>query len=344
LKGTGKMNICIIGGSGFIGGYLIDILRNHHNILNIDKVKSYSHPDIAFQECDIRDYQKLKQCIPSGTDFIVLLAAEHRDDVSPTSLYYDVNVEGTQNVLRVMNDKQIVNILFTSSVAVYGLNKIQPDESSPTDPFNYYGKSKLEAEKVLKKWHESAPHAKTLIIIRPTVVFGPGNRGNVYNLLSQISSGKFMMIGNGNNRKSMAYVENIAAFISHSINSNLQKFHLFNYIDKPDLSTKQLIEQAELATGKKILPVRIPYWIGYSTAKLFDIVLGLFKKKNPISAVRVKKFCATTQFESTTIQATGFVAPVTLQKGLEITIRSIIDENNNPLQKKMEATVADADA
>jgi nucleoside-diphosphate-sugar epimerase len=323
------MNICIIGGSGFIGGYLIEILKNHHNIINIDKVKSRGHEGVEYKGCDIRDYEKLKQCIPSDTDYIILLAAEHRDDVSPTSLYYDVNVEGTHNVLKVMTEKQIENILFTSSVSVYGLNKNRPDEFSTTDPFNHYGKSKLEAENVLRRWFDNDQNGKSLIIIRPTVIFGPGNRGNVYNLLSQISSGKFMMVGKGNNKKSMAYVENIAGFINHCINSNLRKYHLFNYIDKPDLSTKELVTHAELAIGKKILPIKIPYWAGYATAKVLDVVLGLLKKKNPISAVRVKKFCATTQFDSATIQATGFKAPIALEKGLEITIKSIQAEKTN---------------
>ena len=337
------MNICIIGGSGFIGGYLIELLKERHTLLNVDKVKSLRHKELSFAQCDITDYKKLQQSIPSEVDLIVLLAAEHRDDVTPTSKYYDVNVAGTQNVLRVMAEKGIHKIIFTSSVAVYGLNKQEPDEFSPTDPFNHYGKSKLDAENVLRTWYDNDQIGKSLIITRPTVIFGPGNRGNVYNLLSQISSGKFMMIGNGNNRKSMAYVENIAGFIAHCIDSNLNKFHLFNYIDKPDLSTKELVTQAEMAIGKKIIPLRIPYWIGYSTAKFLDIVLGLAKKKNPISAVRVKKFCATTQFESATIQATGFKAPFTLQKGLEITIKSIIGEKNKPVQNQRLPVIVDAD-
>jgi len=324
------MNICIIGGSGFIGRYVIDLLKEHHYILNIDKVESVAHKDIPYIECDIRNYEKLKASIPVETDCIILLAAEHKDDVTPTSLYFDVNVEGTRNVSKVMTQKDIKNIIFTSSVAVYGLNKQKPSELSPTDPFNEYGKSKLEAENVLKTWYDDDQNTRSLTIIRPTVIFGPGNRGNVYNLLSQISSGKFMMIGNGNNRKSMAYVENMAGFIVHCINSSLKNFHLFNYIDKPDLSTRELVTQSEIAIGKKILPVKIPYWFGYSTATLLDFLLNFIGKKNPISAVRVKKFCATTQFESVTIQSTGFQPPFTLQKGLEITIKSIMSDNSAP--------------
>jgi nucleoside-diphosphate-sugar epimerase len=338
------MNICIIGGSGFLGRHLINLLCEYHDVLNIDRVKSNTHNKVSFVQCDITDYPRLKKLIPAGIDFIILLAAEHRDDVTPTSKYYEVNVEGTENVLKVMTEKNIYNIIFTSSVAVYGLNKHNPNEFSPTDPFNHYGKSKLEAENVLRRWFDNDQNGKSLIIIRPTVIFGPGNRGNVYNLLSQISSGNFMMIGNGDNRKSMAYVENVACFIAHCIDSNLKKFHLFNYIDKPDLSTRELVSHAELAIGKKILPIKIPYWIGYSTAKLFDIAFALLNKKNPISAVRVKKFCATTQFESTTIQPTGFKPPFTLEKGLEITIKSIIGEKNRSPHLKLKASFANADA
>jgi len=71
----------------------------------------------------------------SETAVVVLLAAEHRDDVSPISLYYDVNVQGAKNVLNAMDKNSIKSIVFTSSVAVYGLNKSNPDETHPADPY-----------------------------------------------------------------------------------------------------------------------------------------------------------------------------------------------------------------
>jgi nucleoside-diphosphate-sugar epimerase len=149
------MNICIVGGSGFIGGHLTNLLWQHHNLLNIDTVKSATHSHVSFVECDITDYPKFKKHVPDDIDCVILLAAEHKDDVTPTSRYYEVNVEGTENVLKVMTEKNIHNIIFTSSVAVYGLNKHNPNEFSPTDPFNHYGKSKLEAENVLRRWFDN---------------------------------------------------------------------------------------------------------------------------------------------------------------------------------------------
>ncbi|MEW3498731.1 NAD-dependent epimerase/dehydratase family protein, partial [Pseudomonas aeruginosa] len=85
------------------------------------KQQSHFYPQIT-QIGDVRDQQVLEQAL-SGYDTVVLLAAEQRDDVSPTSLYYDVNVQGTRNVLAAMEKNDVKNIIFTSSVAVYGLNK-----------------------------------------------------------------------------------------------------------------------------------------------------------------------------------------------------------------------------
>ncbi len=319
------MNVCIIGGSGFIGSHLINTIASHHSVTNIDKqLPAFDIICVTSKMADVRDYESIKAAIPDNTDYVILLAAEHRDDVSPVSLYYDVNVEGAHNVLKVMAEKNIEHIIFTSSVSVYGLNKKDPDELSEIDPFNHYGKSKFEAEKVLRRWFDNDRNGKSLTIIRPTVTFGPGNKGNVYNLLKQISSRKFVMVGNGQNKKSMAYVENVAGFISHCIDKKHKGYHVFNYIDKPDLSTKQLVKLAEAALGEKIIPIKIPYLIGYGGGLFLDIISKFTKQKFSISAVRVKKFCATTQFSSVTIQNTNYTPKKTLAEGLEITIKNIV--------------------
>ena len=322
------MNVCVIGGSGFIGSHLINSIASQHNVTNIDKqISTIANPIVKQIQADVRDYEALKAIFPEEIDFVILLAAEHRDDVSPISLYYDVNVEGTHNVLKVMAEKDVHHIIFTSSVSVYGLNKNNPDELSGTDPFNHYGKSKLQAEEVLRRWFDNDRNGKSLIIIRPTVTFGPGNKGNVYNLLKQISGGNFIMVGRGKNKKSMAYVENVAGFIIHCLEKRFKGYHLYNYIDKPDLATKELVHHAEAALGKKIIPIKIPYFIGYTGGLALDMISKITHKKFSISAVRVKKFCATTQFSSVTIQTTHYQPKKTLAEGLEITIKSIVNNS-----------------
>ena len=309
------MKTLIIGGSGFVGSFLMREL-SEHEINNLDKRSSPFFNNLT-SKGDIRFLDEI--VIPKDTESIVLLAAEHRDDVFPTSLYYDVNVEGTKNVLNAMDKFGIKNLVFTSSVAIYGLNKINPDENHLQDPFNHYGKSKWEAELVIKEWFEKDPINKSVTILRPTVIFGERNRGNVYNLLKQISSGKFMMIGKGENKKSMAYVRNIVALIKDRLEKKETGYHVFNYADKPDFSMNELTKHIEKKMDIILSKQNIPYWLGMIGGYGFDLLSIISRKKLSISSVRVKKFCATTQFNSNKVKEV-FKPPFSLKEGLDNTL------------------------
>lgn len=311
-------NITLIGGSGFVGTRLIELLKDEYQIRNIDKRESHFHNDITVTG-DVRDQTSVSRHL-AGADLVVLLAAEHRDDVSPVSLYYNVNVGGMRNVLEAMETNGVKRIVFTSSVAVYGLNKKSPDEDHPADPFNHYGKSKWQAEQVLRQWYETHPDWN-INILRPTVIFGERNRGNVYNLLKQISGGKFLMVGKGKNKKSMAYVGNIVSFIRFLIEQKPTGYNVYNYVDKPDFDMNELVSHVGNVLGKPIPSTHLPYWLGMCGGYGFDLLARLTGKKLSVSSVRVKKFCATTRFDAAKAHASGFKAPYTLEEGLERTLR-----------------------
>ncbi len=321
------MKTLIIGGSGFVGSRLISNI-NKSDFYNLDKNPSPFHDDITIHG-DIRNKNQIK--IPKETASVVLLAAEHRDDVSPTSLYYDVNVQGTKNILEAMDNLGIKNLIFTSSVAIYGLNKTNPNENHIQDPFNHYGKSKWKAELAIQEWYKNDPKNKSVTILRPTVIFGERNRGNVYNLLKQISSGKFIMIGKGVNKKSMAYVGNIVALIKYQLETTKEGYHVFNYADKPDYSMNELTQLIEEKMNIKIPRLKIPYWFGMLGGYGFDLISILSNKKFTLSSVRIKKFCATTQFNASKIH-NNFNAPYTLREGLDKTLEhEFINEKDDEI-------------
>ncbi|HDG1667395.1 TPA: NAD-dependent epimerase/dehydratase family protein [Kluyvera ascorbata] len=311
--------VCFVGASGFVGTRLIELVKGDFHLKNVDKQQSHFFPELTVLG-DVRDLNSMETEL-TGFDTVVLLAAEHRDDVSPTSLYYDVNVQGTRNVLAAMKKNGVKNIIFASSVAVYGLNKVNPDESHPEDPFNHYGKSKWQAEEVLREWYNEEPDSRSLTIIRPTVIFGERNRGNVYNLLKQIAGGKFAMVGSGTNYKSMAYVGNIVEFIKYKLLNVEKGYEVYNYVDKPDLNMNQLVAEVEKSLDKKIPSVHLPYAAGMLGGFCFDLLSKVTGKKYAISSVRVKKFCATTQFDATKVHSSGFTAPYTLSEGLDRTLK-----------------------
>jgi len=307
----------LIGASGFLGTRLIDVIGKG-NCINIDKNQSTKYPDITIIQ-DIRN-EGIINSIPPSTEVVILLAAEHKDDVNPISLYYDVNVKGTQNVLEAMDSNGITNLIFTSSVAVYGLNKKKPDEHHPADPFNHYGTSKWQAEELLRKWYFNDPNNRSLTIVRPAVIFGEGNRGNVYNLINQISSDRFIMVGKGKNIKSMAYVGNVASFLHHCIKVNRSTYRLFNYSDKPDLNMNDLIKFVLEYFGKKQNLVRLPYMLALGGAKSLELLAKLRNENFPVNTIRIKKFCADTQFDATAAFNSGFSAPFSLLEGLKKTL------------------------
>lgn len=314
------MKIVLIGASGFVGTRLLGLLeesKDQYELKNIDLLQSHFFPQYTIIG-DVRKQEQMDKEL-EDSDLVVLLAAQHRDDVTPTSLYYDTNVGGIKVTLQAMEKNGIKRLVFFSSVAVYGLNKKNPNEEHLADPFNHYGKSKWQAEQVLQEWYKR--HQDWNIdIIRPTVIFGERNRGNVYNLLHQIAGGKFLMVGSGNNKKSMAYVGNIVAFVKYMIDNVKEGYNVFNYIDKPDFTMNELVEHVEKVLNKHIPSIHFPYWMGMLGGYCFDVLAKLTGKKLSISSVRVKKFCATTQYDATKVSQTNFKAPYTLGEGLARTL------------------------
>ena len=252
---------------------------------------------------------------------VIYLAAEHRDDVTPKSLYDDVNVLGSENVCNACTELGIKKIIFTSSVAVYGFAPIGTDETGEINYFNDYGRTKYLAEGKYREWLQKDA-TNSAVIIRSTVIFGEQNRGNVYNLLKQIAGGKFPMVGKGTNRKSMNYVENVVAFIEYELSHDIEGGeHLYNYCDEPAYDMNNLVLDVYKYLGKpKSKLFHFPYWLAYCGGLCFDLLAFITRKKFAISSIRVKKFCQNTYFVSSNIKKTDFVAPVKLEEGLKATI------------------------
>jgi GlcNAc-P-P-Und epimerase len=310
--------VAILGGSGFIGTRLAGLLREESLPFRIgDLRRSETFPE-CWTECDVRSAESVRG-VARGAQAIVNLAAEHRDDVRPVSRYREVNVDGAAQVCAAAREAGVRKIIFTSSVAVYGFQPRPVNEDGPFAPFNPYGETKLEAEGVYKAWAAEDP-SRTLVILRPTVVFGEGNRGNVYNLLHQIATGRFMMVGSGRNVKSMAYVGNVAAFVAHALHHG-PGVHIYNYVDGPDMDMNSLVTHIDSCLGRPASKLRIPKGVAFAGGYVLDVVARLTGRNFPISAIRVRKFCESTQFVADRVRQNGFVPPYSLGDGLARTIR-----------------------
>ena len=310
----------IIGGAGFIGRRLTAQLLLRGDAVRVVDITAPHDSRVDYREADVRDRDALAAAV-DGSSLVYNLAAVHRDDVKPTSLYHDVNVTGASNLADVCREFGINRLIFSSSVAVYGPSSSDISEDQTPNPTNEYGRSKLLAEQQYRYWQLGDPKRRSLVIVRPSVVFGEGNRGNVYRLLQQIIGGRFVMVGSGQNRKSMTYVENLSAFLVHVAELRTGT-HLYNYADKPDLSMDELVSIILQELGRPtVIGSRLPYPLGYLVGLACDLVASATKRQLPISRIRVRKFCTTTTFATSGLRTTKFVPPVALRNAISTTIR-----------------------
>ena len=308
----------MIGGSGFVGTNLCRQLSLKQQDFEIIDLKMSNQFPEKCKIADVRDAETLRNTITG--DVVVNLAAVHRDDIRDKSEYQRTNVDGAENVALVCEEMGIDKIVFTSTVAVYGFAEPGTDEKGVINPFNEYGRTKFEAEEKFRYWNAKGDNS--LIIVRPTVIFGEGNRGNVFNLLNQIASGKFLMVGKGENKKSMAYIGNIVAFLEACIATE-QKYGLYNYVDTPDLSMNELVSQVRAKLqGKKDVGPRVPYWLGLILGYTADLVAKISGKNLSVSSIRIKKFASSTEFKSAKASLDDFQAPFRLGQGIERTLQS----------------------
>lgn len=310
--------ITVIGGSGFVGTNLCRQLALKQQDFEIIDLKMSNQFPEKCKIADVRDADTLRETITG--DVVVNLAAVHRDDVRDKSEYQRTNVYGAENVALICEEKGIDKIVFTSTVAVYGFAEPGTDESGEINPFNEYGRTKFEAEEKLRAWQKKGE--KSLIIVRPTVIFGEGNRGNVYNLLNQIASGKFLMVGKGENKKSMAYIGNVVAFLESCVKTK-QKYGVYNYIDTPDLTMNELVSQVrQTLRGQKGVGFRLPYWFGILLGYVADGLAKISGRNLPVSSIRVKKFTASTEFRGAKRDLDNFTPPFDLADGINRTLSS----------------------
>jgi len=312
------MKVVVIGGSGFIGSRLLEALvERGHEVVNVDRAAP-AKGLAPFVEGDVRSVEQLTAAT-AGADAIVNLAAEHRDDVQPLSRYTEVNVGGAEAVVAAAEANGIDRIVFTSSVAIYGLDKVNPAEDWEPEPFNEYGRTKLLAEGVFSEWARRDAN-RSLAVIRPSVVFGEGNRGNVHTLAAQVASGRFIQVGKGENKKSMSYVGNIVEFLADQLAAPAG-ISITNFADKPDLSTKELVSLLRTTLGRTAgSNITLPLPLGVFAGHCFDVLGKVTRRNFPISAIRMRKFAAETTVSTERLAATGFVPRYSLQESLVRTL------------------------
>ena len=218
----------IFGGSGFIGSHLIDNLlaKGYKIITSVDiKKPRVKREGVNYILADVRDLSTLS-LNNKNISTIYNFAAIHTTPGHEHHEYYETNILGANEVTKFAENNGINEIIFTSSISVYGAGESRKTEASTPTPVSSYGFSKMMAEQIHKAWHERNNSSK-LIIVRPAVVFGPGEGGNFTRLASLLDKGFFIYPGRKDTIKSCIYVDDLLHAIEHARNKDTN-FILFN--------------------------------------------------------------------------------------------------------------------
>jgi len=311
------MKILTCGSSGFIGSHLTKALAERgHEVNGFDLDRPYDQSYLSyFYQGDIRVKSNVEKGV-NGVDCVVNLAAKHHDFGISREEYFDTNETGSKVLLDCLTEARVKKYIFFSSVAVYGNNSGENDERSIPAPSSDYGASKLAAENVAVKWQQEDPKREALII-RPPVVFGEGNTANMYSLIRQIDKGLYFNVGSGYVFKSACYVENLIDATLFCLERMKPGGSVFNYVDKPDLTVKQMVAVISKALGKRPPSLRLPLWLGSAAALPFDFASKITGRNFPVSSDRVLKLGTESRFPAQAIRDQGFNPKFTIEEGLQ---------------------------
>ncbi len=281
--------ILIVGGSGFIGKHLFSELSKKNEIFIIDlKIKD----SINQFRIDIREkIQNLNKF--NNIDLIINLAAIHKEPGHKDYEYFDTNIKGAKNVCEFAEIIGCKNIVFTSSIAPYGIEDKLKDETTTPQPITPYGSSKLQAEKIHIDWQKKDGANRILTIVRPGIVFGKWENANMYRLVKLVKKRFFFYMGNRNTAKASIYVKELVnqiIWVNKKQNKNeLDKNILFNATMWPNPTIEEYVKATcKVSQINRLIP-SLPYFFLLLCSYLLEYFSKFIGKSNLFSPIRLRK-------------------------------------------------------
>lgn len=311
------MNYIIFGGSGFIGTHLIHMLKagcikQDDKIYDLDIVMPGEEGVVpgVVEKNDGVEYIRLDvrkpfdfDFTPTSSDVVFNLAAVHRTPGHEDKEYFETNIRGAENVVAFAEKYGIKKILFTSSIAPYGASEELKEETTLPTPNTPYGISKLVAEKIHIGWCEKEAD-RELTIVRPGIVYGKGEHGNMTRLYKGIKGHYYIYAGRKDTIKACVYVKELVQFFKYRmIDNSFPGYDIINCTFEPAYTIEQICEAMKEATdlmGRHI-PM-VPAWMLMTAAT----ILAPIGAKKGIHPARVKKIMVSTNISGKKLAGTDY--------------------------------------
>ena len=309
------MKILITGIHGFVGSNLVAALKDQHAIFGLDIVSPQK--DGVLHTFDWHDLRYLPQM-----DIVIHLAGMAHDTKNKTDAkaYFNINTGLTIKIFDWFLTNNARKFIFLSSVkavadTIPGTYLTEDDQPNPKTP---YGNSKLEAEKYIL--NQSLSDNQKVFILRPCMIHGPGNKGNLNLLFKIVQKGLPWPLGAFENIRSFTSIDNLTFIISQLIDRELIS-GIYQIADDESLSTNELIRLIASAQNRKARIFKIPRQLIYFLSKIGDYL------HLPLNSERLKKLTESYLVSNIKIKSVlGLVKmPVSAIEGFKKTFNSLLE-------------------
>jgi dihydroflavonol-4-reductase len=294
-----ELRIFLTGGSGFIGsqlaqhaiaaGHAVTVASPINNDAEKFRCDLLERAGISIVETALEDLPRIRDAI-ADHDVVIHLAAAQHEAEAPESHFRKVNVDGTRNLLTLAAEEGVRRFVHGSTIGVYGnaANGVwnrELDELSPLSPDNSYGRTKAEAETVVREFADRLEVA----IVRISETYGPADL-RLLKLFRAIKRGRFVTIGTGLNERQLIYVDDLCRALLAAAHAPAAVGQTMILAGTERITTDAMVASIGNAVGKVPSSTHVPLWPFDVAAKVCETVCPPFGMKPPLHARRLDFF------------------------------------------------------
>lgn len=315
-------SVLVTGASGFTGGHLCRYLvssgygvralvRETSNISNLKKL------DLEIAYGDVTEPSSLSEAV-RGIETVYHIAALYRQENVPTSLFWEVNVNGTKNILEASLKAGVQRFVHCSTVGVQGeISNPPAKETHPYNPGDEYQRTKMEGEKLAIRFFRE--NELPGVVVRPVGMYGPGDT-RFLKLFKHIKSGKFIMFGNGEVLYHLTYIDDLVYGFELCGRKKEALGQTYNICGNEYVTLNQLVATIAGALGVPVPKRRLPFWPLWVASVLCEGICKPLGIEPPIYRRRADFFRKDRAFDiSKAKNELGFEPKVGLKTGIKFT-------------------------
>jgi nucleoside-diphosphate-sugar epimerase len=318
----------VTGANGFTGSWFCQYLARQGTATRAmywapDGEPGYSHPKLDLVEGDLRDRESLRSAL-DGVEVVYNIAALYRPTNVPERLYWEVNVQGVQNMVEEAAKAGVKRFVQCSTVGVHGTIQNPPaNEEAPIRPDDYYQQTKYEGEVLARELSQKL--GMPLVVVRPAAIYGPKER-RFLKLARAVKSGAFVMFGWGDVRYHFIHVEDLSDAFVRCAEVDEAVGEVFIIADDHAITLNEIVRTVADALGRSPPRVKLPYPLLYYASAVCEFACKPFAISPPLHRRRAAWFNSTRAFDiSKARNVLGYRPKIPPQQGLKDMVRSFAE-------------------